>query len=105
MTLSDNQIADRLARLEVGTEHRDQALAHLVNWTERHGQEEKEQYGATQRQIAALAEDLGKLRSDIMMARGAVHAAAVMSGLAVVAIGAVWTLITFLAGHIPAGIK
>ena len=86
-------IGERIARLEAGMDH-------VVSWTEEHGPEEMARYKDIWIAIDAIRGELVALRSDIMLARGAVRASSVIAGAIVIVIGGVWTLIQTLAPHV-----
>jgi hypothetical protein len=76
-------------------------MDHVLTWTEEHGPDEMARYREIWAAIDAVRGELVALRSDIMLAKGAVRASTVIAGIIVVVIGAGWTLIQTVAAHIP----
>ena len=75
-------------------------MDHLLTWTEEHGPDEMARYREIWTAVDAMRGELVALRSDIMLAKGAVRASGVIAGVIVVAIGGAWTLIQALVPHL-----
>lgn len=86
-------LGERIAGLEA-------RLDHVISWTEEHGPDEMARYREIWSAVDAIRAELVALRSDIMLAKGAVRASTMFAGVLVVMIGAAWTLIQTLAPHI-----